>query len=141
MRLLFALLILSLGGGAVQAQGLLIPTQKDVPPLALSGHEVKVTIEDQVAVTHVVQTFRNPTSRALEATYVFPVPKGASVKKFTMWVDGKEVPGELVEADKARTHLHRHRPPHARIRACSSTWATTSSRCASSPSRPTANRS
>ena len=56
-----------------------------------------------MAVTRVKQTFRNPTSRQLEATYVFPVPKGASVKKFTMWVDGKEVTGELVEADKART--------------------------------------
>ena len=80
-----------------------MPTQADVPPLDLTRQKVKVAIEDQVAVTHVVQTFRNPTSRALEATYVFPVPKGASVKKFTMWVDGKEVPGELVEADKART--------------------------------------
>jgi Ca-activated chloride channel family protein len=104
MRPVFALLILALtGASAVQAQGLLVPTQQGVPPLALSAQEVKVTIEDQVAVTQVVQTFRNPTSRALEATYIFPVPKGASVKKFTMWVDGKEVAGELVEADKART--------------------------------------
>ena len=38
----------------------------------------------------------------LEATYVFPVPKGANVNKFTMWVGGKEVTGELVEAAKAR---------------------------------------
>src|SRR5207248_11109539 len=59
-------------------------------------------IDDQVAVTNVEQTFRNHTDRALEATYVFPVPKGASVQKFSMWVDGKEVKGELVEADKAR---------------------------------------
>jgi Ca-activated chloride channel family protein len=67
------------------------------------GHQVKVQIEDQVAVTRVVQTFRNHSDRALEATYVFPVPAGASVKKFTMWVNGKEVAGELVEANKART--------------------------------------
>src|SRR5208282_4594741 len=88
--------------GVAHGQGLLIPTQTDVPPLAIASQEVRVNIEDQVAVTRVVQTFRNHTSRPLEATYVFPVPKGASVKKFTMWVDGKEVPGELVEADKAR---------------------------------------
>src|SRR5207245_4290392 len=62
----------------------------------------KVAIDDQVAVTTVEQTFRNHTDRQLEATYVFPVPKGASVRKFSMWVDGKEVKGELVEADKAR---------------------------------------
>jgi Ca-activated chloride channel family protein len=74
-----------------------------VPPLALVDQEVRVAIEDQVAVTRVVQTFRNHTNQALEATYHFPVPKGASVKKFTRWVDGKEVPGELVEADKAQS--------------------------------------
>src|SRR5262249_25337021 len=66
------------------------------------SHTVTAAIEDQVAVTRVEQTFRNHTDRQLEATYVFPVPKGASVRKFSMWVDGKEVPGELVEAKEAR---------------------------------------
>src|SRR5439155_21246818 len=63
---------------------------------------VNVAVEDQVAVTTVEQAFRNHTDRPLEATYVFPVPRGASVNKFTMAVDGKEVAGEMVEADKAR---------------------------------------
>jgi Ca-activated chloride channel family protein len=104
MRPYFAALLVGLfAAGVSHGQGLLIPTQTDVPPLAIASQEVRVNIEDQVAVTRVVQTFRNHTSRPLEATYIFPVPKGASVKKFTMWVDGKEVPGELVEADKART--------------------------------------
>src|SRR5207248_1720611 len=49
----------------------------------------------------VEQTFRNHTPRPLEATYVFPVPRGASVRKFSMWVNGSEVPGELVDAPKA----------------------------------------
>jgi Ca-activated chloride channel family protein len=101
-RILPVFVIGLLWSGPVLAQGLLIPSQVDVPPLAMREHQVTIAIRDQVAVTRVVQTFRNDTSRALEATYVFPVPKGASVKKFTMWVDGKEVRGELVEADKAR---------------------------------------
>ncbi len=88
---------------AVRAQGVLLPKDTDLGPLALVNHDVSVQIEDQAAVTRVTQTFRNPTSQQLEATYVFPVPKGASVKKLTMWIDGKEVSGELVEADKART--------------------------------------
>jgi len=50
----------------------------------------------------VEQVFYNHSDRPLEATYIFPVPKGASVNKFTMWVDGKETKGELLEADKAR---------------------------------------
>ena len=56
----------------------------------------------RIAVTRVEQTFRNHTDRDLEATYLFPVPKGASVTKLSMWVNEKEVPGELVEAAKAR---------------------------------------
>src|SRR5207302_11290775 len=82
--------------------GLLIPEDKALPPLAMLNHKVAIKIDDQVATTRVEQTFRNHTSSVLEATYIFPVPKGASVNKFTMWVDGKEVKGELVEAEKAR---------------------------------------
>src|SRR5262245_60144114 len=102
MRRLLPVLALLAVAGPVQARGPLIPTEKKVRALAMLNHQVTVAIEDQVAVTRVEQTFRNHTDRQLEATYVFPVPKGASVRKFAMWVDGKEVPGELVEADKAR---------------------------------------
>src|SRR5207248_2919965 len=84
------------------AHGLLIPEDRQLPPLAMVNHRVKIDIQDQVAVTEVEQSFRNHTDRPLEATYIFPVPRGASVNKFTMWVDGKEVAGEMVEADKAR---------------------------------------
>src|SRR6516165_961655 len=88
--------------GAVRAHGLLIPEEKTVPPLAMLNHKVTIAVEDQVAVTHVEQTFRNHTDRNLEATYVFPVPKGATVNKFSMWVDGKKVDGELLDAAHAR---------------------------------------
>jgi Ca-activated chloride channel family protein len=90
------------GAGSAHGHGLLIPVEKSVPPLAMLDHHVTINIDDQVATTRVEQTFRNHTDRALEATYVFPVPKGASVQKFTMWVGTNEVAGELVEADKAR---------------------------------------
>src|SRR6266403_2266209 len=87
---------------SARATGLLIPTEKTLPPLAMLNHQVEIAIEDQVAITRIEQTFRNHTDRQLEATYIFPVPKGASVRKFSMWVEGKEMPGELVEAAKAR---------------------------------------
>src|SRR5215471_8218292 len=102
-RSLLASILLLAGAVSVQAHGILIPEEKTIPPLAMVNHRVSITLEDQVAITHVEQTFRNHTDRALEATYVFPVPKGASVTKFAMWVNGKEVNGELVEANKART--------------------------------------
>jgi Ca-activated chloride channel family protein len=102
MRRMLAALVLLFTASSAQATGLLIPTEKKLPPLAMLNHQVNVAIDDQVAITRIEQTFRNHTDRQLEATYIFPVPKGASVRKFSMWVDGKEVPGELVEAEKAR---------------------------------------
>lgn len=89
-------------GVVAHARGLLIPTEPDLPPLAMLNHFVDVALEDQVAVTRVQQTFRNHTDRRLEATHVFPVPAGASVREFAMWVDGQRVKGELLQADKAR---------------------------------------
>jgi Ca-activated chloride channel family protein len=102
-RLLPVLTILAVWAPAVHAHGLLIPDDVSVPPLAMLNHKVTVTIDDQVATTRVEQTFRNNLDRPLEATYVFPAPEGASVKEFSMVVDGKEVKGELVEAGKAKT--------------------------------------
>ncbi len=87
------------GASSAPAAGLLIPEDKKLPPLAMVNHKVTVTIDEQVAVTTVEQTFRNHTDRNLEATYLFPVPKG--VDKFTMWVDGKEQGGELLDAKHA----------------------------------------
>src|SRR5437667_11019545 len=103
MRRYFALLVVVLAAsGPARGHGLLIPEAKTVPPLAMLNHKVTIAIEDQVAVTRVEQTFRNHTDRNLEATYIFPVPKGASVNKFTMWVEGKETKGELLDSAKAR---------------------------------------
>lgn len=86
---------------SANAHGLLIPEDKSLPPLAMVHHRVNIAIEDQVAATTIEQAFRNHTDRQLEATYIFPLPKGANVNKFTMWVDGKEQSGELLDAKKA----------------------------------------
>jgi Ca-activated chloride channel family protein len=94
------LLVLGLGASA-NAHGLLIPEDRSLPPLAMVHHRVNIEVTDQVAITTVEQSFRNHTDRQLEATYVFPLPKGASVNKFTMWVDGKEQTGELLDSKKA----------------------------------------
>ncbi|HZU36987.1 MAG TPA: VIT domain-containing protein, partial [Gemmataceae bacterium] len=85
----------------VHAAGLLVPEEKTVLPLAMLDHHVTIQIEDQVAQTKVEQTFRNHTDRPLEATYIFPVPRGASVRGFSMSVNGQQTKGELLEAAKA----------------------------------------
>src|SRR5437667_10754848 len=101
-RSLPVLMLVLVCAGSARAHGLLIPEEKTIPPLAMVNHRVSIAIEDQMAVTKVEQTFRNHTDRQLEATYVFPVPKGPSVNKFTMTVNGKDQGGELIPAEQAR---------------------------------------
>ena len=71
-------------------------------PLEVTYHHVNVKIDGQVAVTSVDQDFYNPNPQRLEGTYLFPVPKGAQIDKFTMDIGGRQVEAELLPADKAR---------------------------------------
>tara|TARA_R110002096_G_scaffold16106_34_gene55250 strand:- start:2446 stop:4800 length:2355 start_codon:yes stop_codon:yes gene_type:complete len=71
-------------------------------PLDLKQQKVEITIDDQVATTEVFQVFKNPTSRRLEGTFIFPVPKNAQVTEFAMEVNGELVEAELLDAAKAR---------------------------------------
>src|SRR5262249_23468798 len=54
------------------------------------------------ATTSIEQEFYNPNARTLEGTFLFPVPKGAHLDKFTLEINGKAVEAELLAADKAR---------------------------------------
>lgn len=96
-----ALLLLA-AAGAAAAQGIVIPEDPKIPPLALERHHVRVEIHHPVATTEVEQVFVNHTDRPLEAQYVFPIPRGAAINRFTMLVNGQEKAGELVEREEAR---------------------------------------
>ena len=71
-------------------------------PLELRTQNVEVEIKDQVAVTRLRQVFYNPSDRRMEGTFIFPVPKGARIDKFSMEVNGKMQKAELLDAKKAR---------------------------------------
>lgn len=71
-------------------------------PLEVTFHHVTVTIEGQVATTTVEQEFYNPNPAPIEGTYLFPVPKGAQMDRFSMDVGGRSVAAELLPAEKAR---------------------------------------
>jgi Ca-activated chloride channel family protein len=85
-----------------QAAGLLVANGPSGGKLKVEEHTVKVTINNGIAVTEVTQIFRNLEDRQVEALYTFPVPKGASVSNFSMWIQGKEIIGEVVEKKRAR---------------------------------------
>src|SRR6266478_8410776 len=74
-------------------------------PMEITYVKVNTRINDQIAVTSVDQEFYNPNPSRLEGTFVFPIPKGAHIDKFTMEIDGKQVEAELLSADKAR-HIY-----------------------------------
>lgn len=109
-----ALLFLACAAPAL-AQGLVIPDEPDLPPLALIRHRVRVEIDRQASTTTIEQVFLNNTDRALEAQYVFPIPRGATLSRFTMLVNGKEKAGEVVEKTQARqiynSIVHRSQDP------------------------------
>ncbi len=70
--------------------------------LEIKEHKVDVVINNQIAVTKVTQVFHNTEKRQVEALYTFPVPRGASVANFSMWIKGKEMVGEVLEKKRAR---------------------------------------
>src|SRR5262245_8165809 len=84
------------------AAGLLIADGGFGGVLEIKEQDVKVTINNGVAVTEVEQVFINKENRIVEALYTFPVPRGASVANFSMWINGKEMIGEVVEKERAR---------------------------------------
>lgn len=103
MRTLKALLVVSvLLPAASFAQGMLLPTQQGSKPLAIKSQRVTATIQDGTAVTRVEQTFANDSPSQLEAHYVFPLPKGAALSEFYLWVNGKKTKGEILEKEKAQ---------------------------------------
>jgi Ca-activated chloride channel family protein len=85
-----------------RAAGLLIAEGGFGGVLEIIEHDVSVTINNGVAVIEITQVFRNTEKRQVEALYTFPVPKGASVSNFSMWINGQEMIGEVLEKERAR---------------------------------------
>lgn len=93
-----------------RADGIIIPIP--IPPrppepmpiksLAIKYHEVDVRIEGQVATTHIDQVFVNELPYDIEGDYIFPLPEGASISQFAMWVDGQRLEAQVLEKDEAR---------------------------------------
>ena len=91
-----------LGAGTASAAGLLVADGGFGGVLTIKEQNVKAVINNGIAVTEVTQVFRNTENRQVEALYTFPVPNGASVANFSMWINGKEMVGEVVEKERAR---------------------------------------
>ena len=78
------------------------PPISPIVQLDIRYHRVNVTITDQLAITKVDQVFFNPNDYPVEGIYIFPLPKDAAVSSFSLWIDGKAVKGEMLDASAAR---------------------------------------
>ena len=111
-RFCIAYLLFSAVAATALAQGRILiepplrPRPGPVPvtgvPLRLMQLAVNTEITDGVAVTKVKQSFRNQSRGQIEGTYVFPLPDDAAVGSFSMAINGKELHGEVLDADTAR---------------------------------------
>ncbi len=100
--------------GSALADGIIVPDPPVCDPgpcppviipmdqLVIRYHHVTITIQDQLAITHVDQVFYNPNDWTIEGTYIFPIPDDAAVSGFTLWVDGQPVEGQVLDATQAR---------------------------------------
>ena len=93
---------LALLAGASQGAGLLVADGGFGGILEIKEHTVDVSINNGIAVTTVNQVFQNTENRQVEALYTFPVPSGASISNFSMWINAKEMVGEVLEKERAR---------------------------------------
>jgi len=100
MRPLLVCIVLLCTFGLTWADGILIP--EPWVDLAIKYHRVEVEIRNQATTTSVDQVFLNKAERDVEGTYLFPIPEGASVSAFSMYVDGEPLIAEVLEADEAR---------------------------------------
>jgi len=103
---LFAFSFGFFAAGDLRADGFIVPHPPRpgdaVPPLSVKYHHVTVEISDQVAKTAVDQVFLNHFERDIEGTYLFPLPEGASISEFAMWIGTEKVKGEILDAPAAR---------------------------------------
>jgi len=84
------------------ADGVLIPRPTTAPAFTVKYHRVNVTIDNQVAQTKIDQVFRNEANQQIEGTYLFPLPVGAVVSDFSMYVGKEELKGRMLKKDEAR---------------------------------------
>jgi len=99
------LLAMCLAAGPLLADGFIIPRPRPgetIPPLSVKYHRVTVDIINQVAKTSIDQVFVNHYGRDIEGTYIFPVPEGASLMGFALFMDDKKVEGEILDSGRAR---------------------------------------
>jgi Ca-activated chloride channel homolog len=103
--LLMAAVVVMSGVGEVWGQGIIIDQRRTIPiqgSFEIREVGVDARVRDQAAEVRVSQTFHNPGSVQVEAEFFFPLPEDGAVQDFVLMVDGRELPGRIMNKDEAR---------------------------------------
>ena len=90
---------------AARAQGFIVDRRPAFPvgrSYEIREVNIDARVRDQVAEVQVAQTFHNPGSVQIESEFLFPLPEDGAVQNFVLLVDGRELPGRLMNKDEAR---------------------------------------
>lgn len=77
--------------------------------LVLKHTDVFADVSAGLALVEVTQQFHNPFDRALDATYMLPLPPDAAVRGFRLECGGRVIEGEIRDKQSARREYERAR--------------------------------
>ncbi|MGH7149070.1 MAG: VIT domain-containing protein, partial [Planctomycetota bacterium] len=70
--------------------------------MSLESMRATARLVEGVSTTEIEQVFRNLGPVPAEEEYLFPLPEDAVASDLSLWIDGKETKGELLDRDRAR---------------------------------------
>lgn len=102
--LVLCALWLALPATVALADGMVVPLPETLSPAypAVRMHQVRVQIEDGLAVTRVEQEFYNPYDVPIVGRYLFPIPPEAVLSGFSVSVNGQQ--RAAIRQDAAETN-------------------------------------
>lgn len=107
-RTSLAYLLLATAPLSLAAQGWIEPDRpvgpiRSSPAIARVSSTVRVTVDGRVAKFEVEERFRNNGGGIAEGTYLYPLPGEAVFSDFSLFQGEKELKGEMMNAEQART--------------------------------------
>lgn len=88
--------------GLPVTEGMLVPTDRAVPPVPLKHTAVHAAIIGPICDVTVTQQFHNTHTRPIEALYVFPLPEDAAVTELTLTIGERVIRGDVREREQAQ---------------------------------------
>ncbi len=95
--------------GLPVTEGMLVPTDRALPPVPLKHTDVQATIIGPLCDVQVTQQFHHTHTRPIEAIYVFPLPEDASVTDLTLTIGERVIRGVIQEREQARRNYEQAR--------------------------------